>query len=126
MKLRNFVTTALLALTMSVSLAACDSGDDGGSDEASDNADNADNDDSSANPPSDDECSTFCVAYVEICLNNGTDTTYPDNDTCFDTCKSEMVSGSDGDTTGNSPQCRFTMIQNQMCEEAGANTTMCN
>ena len=117
MKLHDLLTTTFFALSLSLplSLTACDGDDDGG-DEAADT--------NGGDPPSDEDCNAFCVAFVEFCIIPGNDMSWADSDECFAACKM-MDNGTSGDTTGNTPQCRLTMIQNQNCTEAGTGTTMC-
>ncbi|PRP90750.1 hypothetical protein ENSA5_61840 [Enhygromyxa salina] len=119
MKLSKIFTTSLVALCLSLPIAACDGDDEGDADTTADtNNDSTSGEDTNGEDTSDEEtgpsedidCSVYCVGYLMVCVESGMSMEFPNNDECSAAC--EMW---DQDGTN----CRYQQVIDGNCDQAG-------
>ena len=122
MKLSKLFTTSLIALCLSIPMAACD-GDDGDTTETNASASNDDTTDSGADTteeetgPSDDTtCAVYCVGYLQICVESGMSMEFPNNDACNTACEAWDQAGKN---------CRYQQVIDGACDQAGNTGDAC-
>ncbi|PRQ06218.1 hypothetical protein [Enhygromyxa salina] len=121
MKLSKLFTTSLIALCLSIPMAACDGGDDG--DTTDTNATNAEDDttedgatEEETGPSGDTTCSVYCVAYIQFCAEPGLSTEFASDAECNAACEMWDQAGKD---------CRYQQIIDGACDQAGNMGSAC-
>lgn len=117
MKIRNIL---ILALSLTLPLAACDSGDDGDSSDSNAESNESSNDttgeDTSDSGAADVDCQTFCTSYVDLCLQTGKSTEFELFDDCNAACAAWDQAG---------VNCRNEQIIADACDQAGNMGSTC-
>lgn len=118
MKLLKLLPTCFLALGLSLSIAACDDGDDGETTDtnANDSTTANNEDETTAEGGMDVECSTFCTNYVDLCAQTGKSTEFELNDDCLAACEAWDQAGIN---------CRNEQIIADACDQAGNMGSTC-
>lgn len=120
MKLSKLFTICILALGLSLPLAACDSGDDGDTAdtkaEDSNGAPTEETGEEDTDAPADVDCSTFCTSYVDLCLQTGKSDEFETNDDCLAACDAWDAAG---------VTCRAGQIAADACDQAGNTGSAC-
>jgi hypothetical protein len=120
MKLLKLLPTCFLALGLSLSIAACDDGDDG------DNADtnNDSTTDNNTEETGDNEttgaddvvCATLCTNFVDLCIQTAMSTEFETYDECDAACQAWDQAGIN---------CRNEQIIAGACDQAGNMGSTC-
>jgi hypothetical protein len=121
MKLSKLFTTSLIALCLSFPIAACDGDDDGDTTDtnATNNGDTTEDGATEETGPSNDTtCAVFCVAYLQLCVESGMSTEFPNNDACDAACEMWDQDGKN---------CRYEQISvvPPVCDQAGNTGDAC-
>ena len=117
MKLTEFLTTCTFALCFALPLTACDGGDDDEETSSDTNAENADDTTGGdGDTGMETDCSTYCVTYIEMCLQTGMSMEFETDALCNEACGAWDQAGID---------CRYDQIVAGMCGEAGNMGSSC-
>lgn len=110
MKLRKLLPTCFLAFGLSLTIAACDGGDEGTTSDS--NAETSGAEEGNM----DVDCATFCTSFVDLCIQTGASTEFETNDVCLEACAAWDQAGIN---------CRNEQIVAGACEQAGDMSTSC-
>lgn len=121
MKLSKLFTTCLIALCLSIPMAACDGDDDGdttdtnatsatGATSTGDTTEGGADTTEETGPSGDTTCAIYCVGYIQFCAEPGLSTEFMSDMECNAACEMWDQAGKD---------CRYQQIIDGACDQAG-------
>lgn len=82
-----------------------------------------------AGPTGGGQCGTICDGYCDViqlaCGTSGTDMQFADTASCLTACAAYAITGTFGDSTGNTIQCRMYHATVALAGDASVKTTHC-